>query len=398
MTTWDAVVVGAGPAGSIAARQLARAGVSVLLVDRQRFPRWKVCGACVGPGALATLDSVGLGDIVVRRGGTPLRWLALAAGDRRARVPLAGTMSLSRTALDAALVDAAKAEGVEFRDEVRVVVHGVDDQAVTLDQRRGGVSSRERALVVIDATGLGGGLGVRSAGKSSASGVAVRDVVAAGSRVGIGATLDDASYELPAGELRMVVGRLGYVGIVRVEDGSLNVAAAVDRRALSVGSPSDAVERILGEAGLPTLAGTVLHGWKGTPPLTHRPADVAQERLFRLGDAAGYVEPFTGEGMGWALGSGLAVVPFALEAIARWRDDLVRQWTAERRSCVGAQRCCRWLAAGLRRPVLVRTAVGILSRAPILAEPFVNLTARVPRQADPLRSVRVVRSSSRGVA
>ncbi len=60
-TTWDAVVVGAGPAGALAAHQLAVGGARVLLVEKKRFPRWKVCGACLNGQALAVLDSTGLG-------------------------------------------------------------------------------------------------------------------------------------------------------------------------------------------------------------------------------------------------------------------------------------------------------------------------------------------------
>ncbi|HEY2155642.1 MAG TPA: FAD-dependent monooxygenase, partial [Isosphaeraceae bacterium] len=57
---WDALVVGAGPAGSIAARELARFGARTLLVERAAFPRWKVCGACLNGHALASIREAGL--------------------------------------------------------------------------------------------------------------------------------------------------------------------------------------------------------------------------------------------------------------------------------------------------------------------------------------------------
>ena len=71
--TWDAVVVGAGPAGSLAARQMARQGAAVLLVDKLSFPRWKVCGCCLNGAALSALDSVGLGELPQRLSARPLR-------------------------------------------------------------------------------------------------------------------------------------------------------------------------------------------------------------------------------------------------------------------------------------------------------------------------------------
>ena len=62
VTSWDAIVVGAGPGGAITAQSLARRGASVLLLDRQAFPRWKVCGGCLSAGALGALEAAGLGD------------------------------------------------------------------------------------------------------------------------------------------------------------------------------------------------------------------------------------------------------------------------------------------------------------------------------------------------
>src|SRR5205809_3229 len=94
---WDALVVGAGPAGALAARQLARQGLAVLLVDRAVFPRWKVCGACLNGWALRTLAAAGLDRLVPAHGGIPLTGLQLAAWGRPALVPLAGPAALSRT-------------------------------------------------------------------------------------------------------------------------------------------------------------------------------------------------------------------------------------------------------------------------------------------------------------
>jgi 2-polyprenyl-6-methoxyphenol hydroxylase-like FAD-dependent oxidoreductase len=66
---FDAVVVGAGPAGASTAILLARAGWSVALVERQRFPRRKVCGECIAASNLPLLDALGIGDAVARLAG-----------------------------------------------------------------------------------------------------------------------------------------------------------------------------------------------------------------------------------------------------------------------------------------------------------------------------------------
>src|SRR4051794_33750604 len=64
----DVLIVGAGPAGSVAATVLARAGASVLVVDRARFPREKLCGDTVNPGTLARLRALSMADEVERAG------------------------------------------------------------------------------------------------------------------------------------------------------------------------------------------------------------------------------------------------------------------------------------------------------------------------------------------
>src|SRR5438132_14182323 len=77
---WDVVVIGAGPAGAMAARQLARMGKSVLLVDKAYFPRWKVCGCCLNAGALATLRAAGLGKLATQCGAGAIQNVLLSAG------------------------------------------------------------------------------------------------------------------------------------------------------------------------------------------------------------------------------------------------------------------------------------------------------------------------------
>src|SRR5260370_12473887 len=71
--SWEVVIIGAGPAGAIAAHQLARLGKSVLLVDKVLFPRWKVCGCCLNAGALATLHAADLGRLAAQCRAVPLQ-------------------------------------------------------------------------------------------------------------------------------------------------------------------------------------------------------------------------------------------------------------------------------------------------------------------------------------
>ncbi len=103
----------------------------------------------------------------------------------------------------------------------------------------------------------------------------------------------------------MAVGKDGYVGLVRLRDGSLHLAAALRPGpcARPAGRAS-AASVLLAAAGFPAIDGLASARWQGTPDSTRRTRPLADARVFVLGDAAGYVEPFTGEGIAWALASG----------------------------------------------------------------------------------------------
>jgi flavin-dependent dehydrogenase len=340
-----------------------------------------VCGACLSPGALELLGTAGLGDVVPAHGGVPLERLVLRVGGGAAPVRLAGSVALSRATLDHALVRAAQAAGAHFFPSARASLVGGDRDARVLRVDCDGSSREVRARAVVDATGLGGGMASATEGGPVAGGSGAAQA-ARRSRVGLGAVLAAQGYPVEPGDLHMAVGTDGYVGLVRVEDGALNVAAAVDPTALGRTSPGDLVSRLLVGAGMPPLGEAPRLGWRGTPRLTRWSPAVGAERLFRVGDAAGYVEPFTGEGIGWALGAGAFAASLAARAAERWSDDLLDEWLAYHRgTLVPSQRLCRVLAGALRRPWLVNAGAAALRIAPGLAAPFVGWAARPPAEA-----------------
>ena len=176
----------------------------------------------------------------------------------------------------------------------------------------------------------------------------------------------------------MAIGRSGYVGVVRTHSGRGNLAAAIDPAVLRLAQcPDEIVAEILNDAGLQLPNLTSGERWHGTLPLTRRTQRLSAERIVLLGDAAGYVEPFTGEGIGWAMQSAVAAAPVIAGNFKKWNSRLIDQWdAAQRRRISRGQFVCRFLAGAMRRPRAVRIALGVLAFAPGLAGPFVRQICR----------------------
>ena len=365
---WDVVVVGAGPAGAVTALLAAKHGAEVLLVDRATFPRQKVCGCCLNGRALDALAAAGLADLPARLGAVRLDRVTVAAGGREATLPLPGGMSLSRAVLDAALVLAAVEVGVSFLPGTAAKIGPVRDGLRLVDIADHQTGSR----VVVAADGLTG----QAPGPTR---------VRPSSRIGAGAVLDDAPRFFAPGTVYMATAPDGYVGLVRVEDGRLDVAGALDAGFVrQSGGPGPAAARVLRQTNWPAIPAVEGVRWKGTPPLTRRPRRVAGERWFAVGDAAGYVEPFTGEGMAWAVSSAVALAPLAAAAARGWDDRFSADWAGRHARLVGrGQRICRLVAAGLRSPLLTRVGVRLLAALPSAAAPFVHRLNRPPCPAFP---------------
>ena len=203
---------------------------------------------------------------------------------------------------------------------------------------------------------------------------------AAASRIGAGVVLpaEAAPDFYRPHTIHMAVGRGGYVGLVRVEDDRLDVAAAFDPAFVkAAGGPGAAAESVLRSVAWPVPHDLANAAWRGTPALTRRPVRVAGDRVFRVGDAAGYVEPFTGEGLAWAVMSAAAVAPIAARAVRGWDESLARDWENVHRRLIGPrQRICRMVARGLRSPLLTGLAIRVLRIAPLLARPVISALNR----------------------
>ncbi len=374
---WDVLIVGAGPAGAMSARELARRGRSVLLVDRAQFPRWKVCGSCLNLRALEILKDAGANSFLLERQAVPLTSLRLAAQATTATLPLPGGVALSRERLDEALVESASAAGAVFLPGTYATSAGVGQECRWVYLRQGPREWSAAARIVIAADGLGG--------RFLAGEPGFRFVTRPQSRIGAGAISSEAPDFYTPGAIFMATGDEGYVGLVRLEDGRLDIAAALERSAVQHAcGPARVVGRLLASVRWPAIGQLEHLAWRGTPGLTRQATRVSGERLFVVGDAAEYVEPFTGEGIAWALETAAALAPWADQAVQQWSPRLATRWQSRYRRLVRQRRTCRAAAFVLRSPVATRGLVGLLHRMPFLGSPVIRLLNRpVLDQAEP---------------
>lgn len=371
-TTWDVLVVGAGPAGALAARQTAKLGARTLLVDRAEFPRTKVCGGCFNVRSARLLERVGLGDLLSRCHGVPTHEFAVTMAGRSLRLPLAGGYALSRETFDAALIREAIAAGAEFLSGTRVLTSAVSGDVRVAELAEHDDAGQARARVVLAADGLGGRL------------LDGRPLPAdPSSRLGGGVLLQDRSASFRPGTIYMALGRDGYVGVVRVEGGKLNVAAAFDPAAVKRDGMGPLAEEVLRAAGLPAISELSTAEWRGTPLLSRKAQSVAGERILALGDATGYVEPVTGEGMAWAMVAAEAAAPLAVAGARNWSPTIARRWVVEHRDLVARKAWfCRTMMGLLRSPIATRSALLAASMLPSAARLPLRWLDRLPSAID----------------
>jgi geranylgeranyl reductase family protein len=295
VASYDAIVVGAGPAGSLAAYRLASAGATVLLLDKARFPRDKPCGGGVTIRALNELP-FGIDPVVegvVDR--FELRLRHRRSFSRRAPAPLA--LMTQRWRLDAYLVEQALAAGAEFRDGVRIsrVAQG----------EVGGDSAR----VVIGADGANG-VTARSLGLATdrEHGVALEGNLAN----------DVVDSERYARRLVLEFGTVpGGYGWVFPKGNHVN---------LGVGGWEDEaprlrehLARLCAVHGVDPTALTEVRGHR--LPLRRPGSALAAGRVALVGDAAGLVDPLSGDGMYEAFLSANLAARHALELLAGERES-----------------------------------------------------------------------------
>ncbi len=354
---WDVCVIGAGPAGTAAAITAARAGQQTLLVDRAAFPRSKVCGCCISPAGLALLTQTGLNLKSLQA--HQVASLALYVRHRRYDLPTRAGMVIARDLLDSALATHAMHHGAIFLDQTSATVRSLDRDHATIDLTTPDTQTTIRARAVIAADGLQGR--ALNLIPNLATNIATR------SRMGLGATISLpqtlAADTCQPAVISMYLAQHGYVGLAPLQDGRLNIAAAINPRFIaSHDSPAHAIAAILAQSttsdGL--LEAIVSQSFRGTPLLTRTRSRLESHRLLISGDAGGYAEPFTGEGMTWALAAGLRAGELASAIVNNtYQPGTWQRWWQH--TIAPQQRRSLRLASMLRFPSLIAASLSLAS-------------------------------------
>jgi flavin-dependent dehydrogenase len=371
---WDATIIGAGPAGAYCAANLADRKIQVLLLDKAQFPRNKVCGCCLNQETIAMLQLLDAWSHPLMREAVPLHNIVISHGASRANLDLPEGRVITRQSLDTALAEIAAAKGATFLPKVNAIVENAINNNRTVTLSNGSISLEITSKAVIVADGVAGSA-LRKLPEFDA-------VIAPSSRIGIGAHLADSSNQFGPGAINMYCCEDGYVGVVRLPGNALDIAAAVDAKVLAKYEHiSDWVAKVFRSCHVkePELLSTA--DWKGTTALTRR-RRVEAERLFVIGDSAGYTEPFTGQGIAWALQSAQIVSPFVEKASRNWDRKIELDWKKAYQSAIASRQNISSVVAKLvRNDFLFASVLRSLNLFPILGSPVIRQLNRTTSMA-----------------
>jgi menaquinone-9 beta-reductase len=368
----DVAIVGAGPAGSTVALRLARAGYEVVVLERSRFPRMKVCGDYLCAGAINALRELGV-DSRVLADAHPIRRIALHAFGARAQMQLPGdgAASLARAQLDERLLVQACAAGATVIHGIYLQAHGTPD-ALRIEYRdQHGIHRDLKARVLVGADGAWSMVAQRAG---------LVQLARRAGRWAVGGALRD---QPASDELRMYVGAGGYYARNPLGANSTNSMLVMPRPARA--AEADAlVDRIT--CGECRFEREKIDHPVAVGPLRYRAARVVAGRILLTGDAAELLDPFTGQGVATAIELSSAVATAVANLLRGGpSSDVEGSYTAHWRAIVAPRRTLgRLIEALIRTPFLRRRVAAGIGRDPRAAQALLASASGVAPARDAL--------------
>ena len=365
----EVLVVGAGPAGSAVGAALAAHGRDVLIVESRAHPRSKACAEYASPRIVEELQLLGLPEDAWRADALPLTGMRVIRGDDAVDVRYRDhngqrtAWGLERTRFDATLAAHAVAKGARLMEHTALMDVGWHGGV-------GGIGGRVARATLRTADGKRGVrcrwlIGADGARSRASQEIGVERGVGMPRRLGLVAHYEGVPDLVEHGEMH--VGPGWYVGLAPLAGGRLNVGMALPLR----GDRRPAEERFAAAIeGIPAVAQRLRGRARLTPiigasPIGHRVRRAAGRGWMLVGDAAGFIDPFTGEGIYRALRSARA----AAEALYELDDAASARYSAARRRAFAAKDALTWLVQGmLASPPLMGYALRRLASRPGAAQ------------------------------
>ena len=373
----DVVVVGAGPAGAATAILLAEEGLRVVLLDRATFPRDKLCGEYLSPEAGRILDRLGVLEMVEVRGARRLRGMRILAPDGtlligdypaagRARDHATHALAVRRRVLDATLVERARERGVSVREGIHVVDllrEGSRIAGVVTEPVRAGAAARERlpARLVVAADGRASVVVERLGLRRSHRWLR---------RLALVADVEGAGGDPERGEIVVVPPAYAILNPVTTDVQNLSLVVPVEegrRRKGQLARYFDTATRALPGLGERLCRARRIGPVRALGPLAYHVAPPREDGVVLVGDAAGFLDPFTGEGIYAALRSAEIAAAVAAPAIRAGDVSVSTLRPAHLHRAAefsGKARVTLLLQRVIARPALLVMAARVLARRP----------------------------------